>query len=111
MNILQRVSYYTVAGGFIGAGLATAAVLHVTQKQQEQAALVGAVAGFAFGVARPLIAHAKLSPVPAVVVDVASQLTINAVAMQVFYSIVPFNAPVTAVFGLISAMNLLGEYI
>ena len=111
MNLIQRIGSYTVAGGLIATGLASAAVLHITQKQQEQAAMVGALAGFAFGIVRPVIAQAKLSPVPAVVVDVTTQLAINAVAMQAFHSIVPFNAPVAALFGLISTINLMGQYI
>ena len=111
MNILQRVGAYTVAGGFIATGLASAAVLQVTQKQQEQAALVGALAGFAFGAVRPVLAHAKLSPVQAVVVDVTTQIAINVVAARAFNSIVPFNAPVAALFALISTMNIVGEYV
>lgn len=111
MNLIQRVGYYTVAGGVVGAGLASAATLHITQKQQEQAALVGAVAGFAFGVIRPVLSRVKLSPVQATVVDVATQIVINVAAMKAFDSIVPFNAPAVALFAVISTMNIVGEYV
>lgn len=111
MNLTQRVVSYTVAGGFTGAGLVSAAALYVTQKQQEQAALIGAVTGFAFGIVRPLLSQAKLSPVKAVVVDVATQVAINVVALRALDSIVPFNEPVAALFALISTVNIVGEYI
>lgn len=103
MNALRSVGFYTAAGALAGAALTMAKSVTVTVAEQQKGACIGLAAGFAHGVARTV----KLSPKA----DVAAQVAISAIALAVFHSENLFNAPTTALFSIISTVNVIGAHI